>query len=226
MERHLQDSVQQVGFSSAFFRRVGLHRADTNVLQEVTKIEGVLISKLLSVEPATTKDMEQEKWTSLYAIGRCLTILADWQAQRRDTNLLMRIADKLGEFQTLPDIPRDALIMAHKIDKYIEYGTNAPPRRFGAISGWGRWKPWFGPTGSRVARIMDFRDPYNSTIAEMRERIFWSFHNVIMEEGYWPSGHSPHPMEENKAVWAEFARRAKVTEKERAYAERRVHTGE
>ena len=74
--------------------------------------------------------------------------------------------------------------------------------------------------------MMDLRGPYNSGVVEMRERVLWLVHNIIMEEGYWPAGHSPHPMEENRAVWAEFARRAKMTEKERAYAESRFHTGE
>ena len=202
-------------------KQVAEYRAVTNPDGPVTEAENAILDRIWALKHGTIDETDEKIWRDLRGVRICLQEIAEWQLLRQDTNILMRIADKLGGYNTLPVIPRSALGLAHTIDTYVEYGTNQPPRNVGGlVSGSQAWRPWFGPVGSRVGKLIDFREGYNYSVRSMRGHLLMYYYYVLSEARY--GAETPHPAEENMALWKEFARRAKATEAEIALAESRT----
>lgn len=188
------------------------NRTELNAAQEY------LLKQVLDVPVATVQDCDPDLSVRVHWMGEYLRKISSWQSLRFDTNRLMRIADKVSQYHVLFDLSKtDALIMAHKIDQYVEYGTNTPPGRFGMVTGMSTWKPWFGPTGSRIAKIVDFRRSYNKSVEDMRRSTLRGFQWLITERRR--DDARPSNPEAECSLWLEFSRRANATEEEKAEAE-------
>jgi len=187
---------------------------------ELKAAQEYLLTEVLNVPVATVQDCDPDLSVRVHWMGEYLRKISSWQSLRFDTNQLMRIADKVSQYHVLFDLSKtDALIMAHKVDRYVEHGTNTPPRRCGIVVGMSTWKPWFGPTGSRVAKIIDFRRSYNKSVEDLRRSTLQGFHWLITQRR-WDDARPSNP-EAERSLWLEFSRRANATSSEIAVGEGR-----
>lgn len=177
-----------------------------------------LLSEVLKTPVATVHEEDGRISAQVHWMGDYLRKISHWPTMRYATNRLMRIADKVAQYHTFFDLSKtDALVMAHQVDNYVEYGTNRPPVRGGTISGFSTYKPWFGPSGSHVARVIDFRRSYNKNVVELRRNVLSNFHFCITQrDRKEPRSSDP---ETERALWLEFARRIGATSEEVAAAE-------
>lgn len=197
---------------SRFISQMNRYRS-SEIREDVVMAEEFLLSEILKTPVAAPCDDRNELATGVYWMGMYLRKMADWTSISQSTNILMRIADKVGDFRLLDDLSQtDALSLAHKLDSYVD-GTNKQLRSIGTISGLSSCKPWFGPAGSRVAKIMDFRCRYNQCVRSMREIVLRRFYVVIM------NGPSDLSKEAKLYLWHEFARRANASANETSKAE-------
>lgn len=198
---------------SRFISEMNRYRL-SEIGEDVVVAEEYLLSEILKTPVATPRDDRSELATGVYWMGRYLLKMAAWTSMVQSTNTLMRIADKVGDFCLLDDLSQtDALSLAHKLDSYVDGGSNKQIRSVGMISGLSSYKPWFGPAGSRIAQIIDFRRCYNQNVRSMREIVLRRFCAVIM------NGRSDVSNEAKLSVWHEFARRANASENEISKAE-------
>lgn len=201
--------------SERFFALQGVFDALSTLPDEAEKInfdlvQEYLLSEILNVPVATLQDDDDNISTQVFWMGEYLRKVACWQSMRYATNRLMRIADKISQFQGLFDLSMtDALAFAHRVDHYVEYGTNSPPKTGLTLTGMSTQRPWFGPTGMRIAKIIDFRRTYNNNVKAMRSGTLCGFYCLITMR------HRNDPWPDNpdatRALWAEFAKRAKAT---------------
>lgn len=197
---------------SRFISQMNRYRS-SEIKEDVVMAEEYLLSEILKTPVAAPRDDRNELATGVYWMGMYLRKMADWTTISQSTNILMRIADKVGDFRLLDDLSQtDALSLAHKLDSYVD-GTNKQSRSIGMISGLSSCKPWFGPAGLRVAKIMDFRCRYNQSVRSMREIVLRRFYVMIM------NGPSDLSNEAKLSLWHEFARRAKASPNETSRAE-------
>ena len=198
---------------SRFISQMNRYRS-SEIKEDVVMAEEYLLSEILKTSVAAPRDDRSELATGVYWMGMYLRKMADWSSISQSTNTLMRIADKVGEFRLLDDLSQtDALSLAHKLDSYVDGQTNKQFKSVGMISGLSSYKPWFGPVGAHIGKIMDFRCRYNQNVRSMREIVLHRFYAVIM------NGRSDVPKEVKLSVWHEFSRRANASEDEISKAE-------
>lgn len=180
---------------------------------ELGSAQEYLLSEVLKAPIATVQDDDQKISTQVHWTGRYLCKISCWPAMRHATNQLMRIADKVAKYRPLFDLSEtDALIMAHQIDHYVEHGTNRPPMNAGTVSGFSAYKPWFGPTGSRVAKIIDFRRSYNKNVTALRKDVLRCFHHSLTKHA--GDGTCSRDSESEITLWLDFVRRIRPTQEE------------
>lgn len=180
--------------------RVGRY-ASTTTDEAVVAFQESVMSKVFSMRVGTLEDREmpkQELPCEIYSVGAYLVSMSRWPSVSTNKNQLLRVADNLARYKLLPDIGQtDAIRMAFKIDDYLMYGTNKPPFK----AGW--CKLWQGPVSEIVYKTADFRRVYNSTVKQMKERVFRIYGSMVLEHGFRDLSE-----EDRKKLWHEFLRRA------------------
>ena len=177
--------------------------ASTTTDEAVVAFQESVMSKVFSMRVGTLEDREmpkQELPCEIYSVGAYLVSMSRWPSMCTNKNQLLRVADNLARYKFLPDLSQtDAIRMAFKIDDYLMYGTNKPPFK----AGW--CKMWQGPVSEIVYKTADFRRVYNSTVKQMKERVFRIYGSMVLERGFRDLSE-----EDRKKLWQEFLRRAGV----------------
>jgi len=174
--------------------------AATTTGETVAVLEEAVLSKILTMRVGTLDDRQEgtESRCEISAVECYLVAICHWPTMRTDRDKFLRIADDLARYKLLPDLSKtDAKKLAVKIDDYLKYGTNKPPFKTGWI------KMWQGPVSEHVYKTMQFRELYNSSVKEMKQRVLDVYKRIALKEGF--KGLSE---EGRQQLWHEFLRRA------------------
>lgn len=174
-------------------------------LTVVTEIEQYLLDEALQIPEGTVKDFDQKIAGRPCELEDYIRILSRFGAMKNTENL-MKIARTLPRFQPLPEVDlRSVLPFAFKVDDYLAYGTNEPPRRL--LWSHRRWK---GSACSHVHDVETFRRLYNHNVCDMRKRVFEICRGVIFDER-----DKSRDEASRQALWDEFVRVSGVKSEER-----------
>ena len=169
--------------------------------EAVVAFQESVMSKVFSMRVGTLEDREmpkQELPCEIYSVGAYLVSMSRWPSMSTNRNQLLRVADNLARYKTLQDLKKtDAMQLAVKIDDYLKYGTNKPPFKAGLC------QLWQGPATELVYKTTYFREVYNSTVKQMKERVFRIYGSMVLERGFRDLSE-----EDRKKLWHEFLRRA------------------
>ena len=169
--------------------------------EAVVAFQESVMSKVFSMRVGTLEDREMPKKElpcEIYSVGAYLVSMSQWPSMSTNRNQLLRVADNLARYKLLPDLRQtDAKRLAVRIDDYLKYGTNKPPFKAGVIC------LWQGPVSEIVYKTADFRRVYNSTVKQMKERVFRIYGSMVLERGFRDLSE-----EDRKKLWHEFLRRA------------------
>ena len=178
---------------------IGTYAATANG-ETVAALEESVLSKVFSMRVGTLEDRQEghECLCETQAAGSYLVGISRWPSMRTNRNQFLRVADNLARYKLLPDLNQtDAKFLSYRIDDYLKYGTNKPPFKAGIT------KPWYGPTSELVHKTMLFRDWYNPSVREMKQRIFRIYKSVLFVYGF-----KDLSDEERQQLWQEFVQRA------------------
>ena len=132
-------------------------------------------------------------------------MLSRFDGMKKTENLL-KVARTVQRFQPLEevDVPY-VMTFAFKVDDYLAYGTNEPPRRL-------LWshRGWKGSACSHVHDVDAFRRIYNSNVSSMRKRVLRTCRDVIFDER-----DKSRDETSRQALWKEFVRVSGVKPEER-----------
>lgn len=174
-------------------------------LAVVAEIEQYLLDEALKIPEGTAKDFDRAVAVAPYEMERYIWKLSRFDCVKEDDNLL-KIARTLQRFQPLEEVDKGAVLpFAFKVDDYLAYGTNDPPRRL-------LWshRGWKGSACSHVHDVAAFRLEYNRNVRDMRKRVLGICRGVIFDE----RGKSRDETS-RQALWEEFVRVSGVTLEER-----------
>lgn len=175
--------------------------ASTTTDEAVEAFQESVMSKVFSMRVGTLEDREmpkQELPCEIYSVSAYLVSMSRWPSMSTNRNQLLRVADNLARYKTLHDLAKtDAMQLAVKIDDYLKYGTNKPPFKAGLC------QLWQGPASELVYKTTYFREVYNSTVKQMKERVFRIYGSMVLERGFRDLSE-----EDRKKLWHEFLRRA------------------
>ena len=131
-------------------------------LTAVAEIEQYLLDEALKIPEGTVKDFDQKIARRPREIEDYIRMLSHFDGMKKTENLL-KIAKTLPRFQLLEevDVPY-VMTFAFKVDDYLAYGTNEPPRRL--LWSHRRWK---GSACSHVHDVDAFRRVYNHNVRVM-----------------------------------------------------------
>lgn len=192
------------GYSCDAFRpiieQIGRY-ASVTTDEAVVAFQESVMSKVFSMRVGTLEDREMPKKElpcEIYSVGAYLVSMSRWPSMSTNRNQLLRVADNLARYETLQDLKKtDAMQLAVKIDDYLKYGTNKPPFKAGLC------QLWQGPATELVYKTTYFREVYNSTVKQMKERVFRIYGSMVLERGFRDLSE-----EDRKKLWHEFLRRA------------------
>lgn len=180
-------------------KNVGMYAASANG-ETVAALEESVLSKVFSMRVGTLEDRQEgrESRCHIQAVESYLVAISRWASMRTDRNLFLRVADNVARYKYLPDLNQtDAKRLASRIDDYLKYGTNKPPFKAGIT------RPWDGPMTEHVYKTALFRELYNRSVRDMRQRIFRIYKGVLFEDGF-----KDFNDEERQQLWQEFVLRA------------------
>ena len=165
-------------------------------LAVVSEIEQYLLDETLKIPEGTVKDFDRAVAVAPYVMERYIWKLSHFDCMKEDDNLL-KIARTLQRFQLLEEVDKSVVLpFAFKVDDYLAYGTNDPPRRL-------LWshRGWAGSACSHVHDVAAFRQEYNRNVRDMQKRVLGICRGVIFDER-----DKSRDETSRQALWEEFVR--------------------
>lgn len=174
-------------------------------LAAVAEIAQYLLDEALKIQEGTVKDFDQKLARRPCELADYVRMLSRFDGMKKTENLL-KVARTVQRFQPLEevDVPY-VMTFAFKVDDYLAYGTNEPPRRL-------LWshRGWKGSACSHVHDVDAFRRIYNSNVSSMRKRVLRTCRGVIFDER-----DKSRDETSRQALWKEFVRVSGVKPEER-----------
>ena len=165
-------------------------------LAAVAEIEQYLLDEALKLPEGTVRDFDQKIACRPSELEDYIRKLSRFDGMKKTENLL-KIARTLQRFQPLEEVDKRLVLpFAFKVDDYLAYGTNEPPRRL--LWSHRRWK---GSACSHVHDVDAFRRIYNSNVSSMRKQVFDICRGVIFDER-----DKSRDEAGRQALWEEFVR--------------------
>lgn len=169
--------------------------------QDAYELQIYTLTNILTRMRATTNDCVYDGFYDFGGASMCFERIKNWTAFRNSTNMLMTVAEYLGDLEVLP---WEFGCTSNELNKAIVHTTS-----WCSIAGTMRIEP--SENFKMLCKKVRFRRLYNTEMLKFRKRALRYFYEAVK---YCYEAESQNDRE---LIWNQFLDRANASEEERSY---------